>query len=290
MSDRSTVGVAALAAALLMTPAAAQVVDFGKSSDLKSSDLKSSDFKYPDLKGQWSRPTRGGNNWIALAGPPPLTPEYQKVWEDNQADVKAGGPGLWPSTFCIPAGMPAMMNLYEPMEIVVTPETTYILISHTDDSYRRIYTDGRKWPQDAALTYAGYSIGRWVDEDADGKYDVLEVETRFLKNPRGYDISGIPFHTDNRTVIKERIWLDRAHSNTLNDEITVFDHALTRPWTKLQKAIRNPDHQPTWVSNVCAENNMHVHIGNEQYLRSADGRLMPSKKGQAPPDLSYFRQ
>lgn len=41
----------------------------------------------------------------------------------------------WPSTFCIPQGMPAMMDLFDPMEIVITPETTYILISHINDSY-----------------------------------------------------------------------------------------------------------------------------------------------------------
>ena len=36
-----------------------------------------------------------------------------------------------------------MMNLYNPMEIIVTPDTTYILMSHNNDVYRRIYTDGR---------------------------------------------------------------------------------------------------------------------------------------------------
>jgi hypothetical protein len=275
MSCRGAIRAAAFIAALLATPCVAQVVDFGK---------------YPNLKGQWARAPGNPNNWIPLAGPPPLTPEYRKVMEDNQADVKAGGPGLWPPTFCIPAGMPAMMNLYEPMEIIVLPEITYILISHTDDSYRRIYTDGREFPTDAALTYAGYSIGRWVDEDGDGKYDVLEVETRFLKDPRGYDISGIPFANDDQTRIKERIYLDKADANTLYDEITVFDHALTRPYTKTQKAIRNPNPRPVWFANVCSEDNIHVSIENEQYYRSADGKLMPSKKNQTPPDLRYFKK
>ena len=73
------------------------------------------------------------------------------------------------------------MSFYDPVEIIVMPEITYILISHNDDSYRRIYTDGRDWPADPEPTFAGYSIGKWVDEDGDGKYDVLEVETRFLK-------------------------------------------------------------------------------------------------------------
>ena len=43
-------------------------------------------------------------------------------------------------------------------------------------------------------------------------------------------------------------------------------------------------------SDVCSENNAHIRIGNESYYLSADGKLMPSKKDQAPPDLSYFKQ
>ncbi len=262
-----------LAIALAAAPAAAQVVDFGK---------------YPNLKGQWVR-VGNPNNWIPLAGPPPLTPEYQKIFADITADVKAGGPGNWPSTFCVPAGMPAMMSFYDPGEIIVMPDITYILISHNDNSYRRIYTDGRDWPKDPEPTFAGYSIGKWVDEDNDGKYDVLEVETRFLKLPRGYDITGIPFHEDGEAVIKERIYLDKADPNTLFDEITIYDHALTRPYIKLQKATRNPNPKPVWHSDVCSETNNHIRVENEPYYLSADGRLMPSKKGQRPPDLTYFK-
>jgi hypothetical protein len=274
MHYRSLIGAAALAAVLVSMPAAAQVVDFGK---------------YPDFKGQWVR-TGNPNNWIPLAGPPPLTPEYAKEWDGIKADLKAGGPGNWPSTFCVPAGMPAMMSFYDPAEIIVLPEITYILISHNDDSYRRIYTDGRDWPTDAAPTFAGYSIGKWLDEDGDGKYDVLEVETRFLKLPRSYDISGIPFHSDGQAVIKERIYLDKADRNTLYDQITVTDHALTRPYVKTQKVTRNPNPRPVWFSESCSETNTHVMIENEHYMLSADGKLMPAKKDQAPPDLSYFKK
>jgi hypothetical protein len=70
----------------------------------------------------------------------------------------------------------------------------------------------------------------------------------------------------------------------------VIDHALTRPYSKTQKATRNPNPRPVWHSDVCSENNAHIRIGNEPYYLSADGKLMPSKKGQAPPDLSYFTQ
>jgi hypothetical protein len=272
---RSAICAVALATALLATPSVAQVADFSK---------------YPNLKGQWNRGNPGSpNNWIPLGGPPPLTPEYQKVWDDIKADLKAGGAGNWPSTFCIPAGMPAMMALYDPAEIIVTPETTYILISHNDDSYRRIYTDGRPWPDDPEPTFAGYSIGKWVDTDGDGKYDVLEIETRALKLPRGYDTTGIPFHSDGKAVIMERIYLDKNDPNTLYNEITVIDNALTRPYSKKLKAVRNSNPRPDWKSDVCSENNAQIRIGTENYYLSADGKLMPSRKNQAPPDLSYFK-
>ena len=38
----------------------------------------------------------------------------------------------------------------------------------------------------------------------------------------------------------------------------------------------------------CSENNHHVLIGGQDYFLSGDDMLMPSKMGQAPPDLRYF--
>lgn len=275
MRYRAALCVGASAAALLATAATAQVVDFGK---------------YPTFNGQWARPPGNPNNWRQLAGLPPYTPEGKKKYEEVQADLKSGGPGYWPSTYCIPPGLPAMMNLYNPMEMIITPETTYILISHDNDSYRRIYTDGRDWPAEGEyeMTYAGYSIGKWTDEDGDGKYDVLEVETRHLKTPRAYDVTGLPFAEDGRAVIKERFYLDKADPNTLYDEITVMDSFLTRPYTKIQKTLRSRNPRPTWMSEDCPEDNIWIKIGDQAYMRSADGKLMPSKKDQPPPDLSYF--
>ena len=52
---------------------------------------------------------------------------------------------------------------------------------------------------------------------------------------------------------------------------------------------RNTNPQPSWKEFICAENNPYVAIGDETYFLSADGLLMPMKKGQKPPDLRYFR-
>src|ERR1700756_2227355 len=191
MFDRALM-CAVAAAARRATPVFAQVVDYSK---------------YPAIMGQWDR-QGPPNNWRQLSGPPPLTPEYQKVYDKSIADQRVGRPGNWPSTYCLPEGMPALMNLYNPMEMVITPETTYLITSHNNDVYRRIYTHGRDWPAATQRTLVRHSIRQGIDADRGGKYTMLEVETRFLRGPRAYEVTGIPFHEDNQTILKERFYLD----------------------------------------------------------------------------------
>jgi hypothetical protein len=249
--------------------------------------------KYPNLKGQWRRLGPANPIRFDTMKPPgrgqeaPLTPEYQSIYEASLADQAAGGQGYSTTHTCSAPGMPRIMNLYGLMEIVVTPETTHILIDHIHDN-RRIHTDGRKWSEDVERSFAGYSIGNWIDREGLGRYDVLEVETRGFKGPRSFDTSGIPLHKDNQTVIKERIYLNKSDPHLLHDEITVIDNALTRPWSVTKNYRRVPIKQPVWREVVCTENNNHVEIGRENYFLSADGYLMPTKKGQPPPDLRYF--
>src|SRR5215475_8175684 len=76
--------------------------------------------------------------------------------------------------------MPRAMNVIFPMEIIIQPNITYVMIEYLS-MLRRIYTDGRNWPKDAEPSFMGYSIGKWIDEDGRGRYNVLEVETRNLK-------------------------------------------------------------------------------------------------------------
>jgi hypothetical protein len=69
----------------------------------------------------------------------------------------------------------------------------------------------------------------------------------------------------------------------------VIDNALTRPWTTTKKYVRSPDRSPVWGESVCAEGNQHLVIEDQPYMLSPDGYLMPSKKGQKPPDLTHFK-
>jgi len=110
-----------------------------------------------------------------------------------------------------------------------------------------------------------------------------------FKGPRAFDSSGIPLAADNATIVKERIYLDAADRDVFHDDVTVLDHALTRPWTVAKRYHREADAQPYWREVSCTENNNHVEIGKQAYMLSADGFLMPTKKDQPAPDLRYFK-
>jgi hypothetical protein len=273
-----SVGIVSLLAGLVMGIASATAHD---------------ETRYPDLRGQWTA-VGGSVRYVpdrprGLGQRAPLTPEYQAIFEANLKDMAEGGQGTDPTTWCLSPGMPRVTNGYGEMEFVITPETFHILVFHVFDS-RRIFTDGRDFPTDVDPSFLGISIGRWIDTKGDGRYDVLVAETRNLKGPRAFDASGLPLHADNQTIVKERYTFDRDTPDIITNEVTVFDHALTQPWVVTKRYQRSPNRRPWWIEDNCMESNFHVRIQDEPYFLSADGMLMPAKKGQRPPDLRYFNQ
>ena len=281
MFYRSALGVLVLTTALIATACGAQAEDK----------------KYPDWKGEWIAivPRMEGQQLRFDPSKPygrrqdaPLTEEYKKIYQESLDDQALGGQGLFlDHASCLPAGMPTMMSIGT-FEYIITPETTYI---SAGPELRRIFTDGRPWSADLEPTYQGFSIGKWTDEEGSGRYGVLEVETRGpFRGPRVYDSTGLPLHFDNESTFKERIFLDKTNPNVLHDVITVFDHALTQPWTVDKTYRRGAKKYPNWSTISCLEGSPYVTIGKEFYLLSWDGYLMPIKKGQLPPDTRYFPQ
>ena len=286
MACRNLIAAITPAAALLLALSSARAFD---------------DTKFPDWKGQWiggwtkrfpgvtGQPSYDPHKSDGRGQQAPLTAEYQAVFEASLADQAAGGPGNDPQVRCLPSGMPRMMISYYPMEIVITPDTTHLLMEHIHN-FRRIFTDGRDWPADVEPSFAGYSIGKWIDRARTGRYDLLEVETRDFKGPRVFNSTGLPLHKDNQTIVKERIYQDKADPDMLYDEITTIDHALTRPWTAIKSYRRIKTPQPVWPEFVCGENNPWLTLGANTYYLSADGYLMPTKRDEPPPDPRYFNQ
>src|SRR5262250_2756010 len=132
MMDRISAGIVALArlsaliATMVLTTSAALAAD---------------EAKYPtNWKGQWTRvvhrevEVQGAFDqtkpW-GLGQQAPLTEEYQQVHRNSMEDQKNGGLGNYPTASCRPSGMPRMMT-FSYHEYVITPETTYILLSGSD--------------------------------------------------------------------------------------------------------------------------------------------------------------
>ena len=143
----SSTGMFALAAALMLGMGGARAAD---------------NAKYPNLKGQWDTvsPRLGGQSVkfdpykkFGPAQEAPLTPEYQKIHEESMADQAKGGQGNFlDHARCLPGGMPSMMSV-PTMEFIVTPDTTYIATGSSD--LRRIFTDGRPWPDRSRADLSG---------------------------------------------------------------------------------------------------------------------------------------
>src|SRR5262245_32535090 len=215
-------------AAAWATTADAQVIDLGK---------------YPDLSGQWNRVPDGGVPRYDPSKPlrkqeAPLKPEYQARWEASMRDIEAGGFGLDTHYACMPMGMPRQMSGISHMEFLISPGVMHIIYEDVTAHTRRIYTDGRAFPKDRESTFAGYSIGKWLDTDGDGRFDTLEVETRNIRGPRQWDQTGIPMAGDSEGVIKERMYLSKTNPDILHNEMTTTDNSLTRPWTVMKNYRR----------------------------------------------------
>jgi len=186
-----------------------------------------------DLSGVWMMrnppgSNRGFTNYTYTdpkTDPPSLTPwgeEKLKEAKDSNGGAytldQTNDPVL---TRCYPPGTPRVY--FHPYPFQFTQSAKYmVMIFEYDHTLRRIYTDGRKLPEDPDPTWMGFSVGHW------------EAPTTFVVDTVGFN---------------EKTWLDRlghAHSDQLHvtERFRRIDHdhlelditmtdpkALAKPWT-----------------------------------------------------------
>src|SRR5215510_2273556 len=125
----------------------------------ESKDTAAAPAKLPDWGGIWEiifRPSNPG----APQAPPSLTPEYAAKLKAYQDEAARGGNQDTPAANCVPPGMPGIMNQPYPIEFLMTPGKITVVIEAYSQT-RRIFTDGRKHPDDPDPTFNGHSIGHW---------------------------------------------------------------------------------------------------------------------------------
>jgi hypothetical protein len=174
-----------------------------------------------DLSGVWS----GENAFTFSPGAPPLQPWAEAKFKT----VKPGyGPrASWdsndPVLDCLPPGMPRILLMPFPVEIVQMPNQVIMLFEY-DHFVRYIYTDRREHPSNMKPTWMGDSIGSWEG-------DTLVVDTVGFNDKSWLDQVGHP-HSDALHLV-ERI--RRVDRETLQDDIEIDDpKAYSRAWNGQQ--------------------------------------------------------
>ena len=183
----------------------------------------------PEARAQ---PGNKGRPMTELGDFPPYNAEYQAKYDKTTADLRAGVKLVDASAKCLPQGMPRMMIVGYPIDIIVLPKRV-VMLFEPGAQRRVINTDGRKHtnPDDIDPTYSGESIGHW-----DG--DTLVVDTVGVRGDIMYDYTFAP-HSD-ALHITERI---SRIGDKLQDVMTLDDpKAFTKPWT----ITRMFQAQPTW--------------------------------------------
>lgn len=142
-----------------------------------------------DLTGIWGRPAILSKH------------EFEVTEAGRAADERYDSTIDDPILRCVSDGLIRMSHGPFHIEVVSLPNK--IIVLHEDlHEVRRIYTDGRDFPED--IEYAnlamGFSIGHWEGS-------TLVVESRGLK-PSVWDAAGMPISPD--AVVTERWYIDDA--------------------------------------------------------------------------------
>lgn len=150
-------------------------------------------------------------------------------------------PEALPATHCLPLAIPLVSNLSEVTKIVQSPGLTIVLLE-LNNSYRQIYTDGRKLPVNPLPSWMGYSVGRWEG-------DTLVVETTGFNDKGWIDVIGHP-QSDSMHLTERYTRRDIGHMDV---EYTFNDPKFyVRPFTVKITHLLQADSDI--LEYVCGEN------------------------------------
>ena len=197
-----------------------------------------------DLSGVW---TGGGNGAIAGNLKPGELDSILLPWAKKV--LASRDEGQDPYNYCMPGG-PLRITGGFAFRFLQHPTTNathiFMLQEGNAHTYRQIFMDGRKHPEDPSPTWYGHSIGRW-----DG--DTLVIDTIGLNDRFWLDQGGTP-HTEQLHMVER--WT-RTNFTTMRRDVTITDPgAFTRPFTVTYTArLAVPGSEI--MECICIENNQY---------------------------------
>ena len=194
----------------------------------------------PDISGLW-QPAETLVGDIAAKLPPgsvPFQPWAAEVYKQRRANNSRDDP----TANCIVGGVPRSDLVPYPFKILQTTGLVVILYEAVH-SYRQIFTDGRRLPEDPNPAWFGYSIGRWEG-------DAFVIDTAGFNDNVWLDNWGKPATGALRVTERFR----RRDFGHMDLEMTIDDpKAYTRPWTVTLPLVLVPDSE--LLEYICNENN-----------------------------------
>lgn len=145
-----------------------------------------------------------------------------------------------PETKCYMAGVPRVMYMPFPFQIVVTPGLVTMLFEWTHN-VRYIYTDGSSHPRGPLEWWMGDSRARWEG-------DTLVVDVVHFNDKTWFDRTG-NFHSEAMHVVERFTLTDADH---INYEATIEDpKVFTKPWKMSMILYRHKEKNFRILEYVC---------------------------------------
>jgi hypothetical protein len=194
----------------------------------------------PDLTGVWSIDSRADAVKTVDGKLPPLLPDAKSVYEQHLAAAARGDRSFDGTTRCLPPGLPRLMLVHRPFEILQRPKTIYF-IHELNRLPRRAYLD-EALPSDADPRYLGYSVAHWEG-------DTLVIESSDFLEGTLLDNTGLP-HSD-ALHLTERYRLDKDGKHLLARFTVEDSKTYSTAWSFTARYSKRPGYELR--ENVCAD-------------------------------------
>jgi hypothetical protein len=164
----------------------------------------------------------------------PLRPEFADLVRQRAKQES-------PLLHCLPIGIPADDLLPGPLKIIQTPGLILVRNEY-ENTFRQIYTDGRKAPDDPEPLWLGYSVGKWEG-------NTLVVDTVGFNDKGWLDGMGHP-HSEALHLVERFRRRDFGH---MEIEVKIDDPKVyTKPFSVTFTELLQPDSDVT--EYFCNEN------------------------------------
>ena len=183
---------------------------------------------HPNFTGVWTVTPYSGSLKPVDGKPAPLNAKGKAEYAAHVAAAKTGDKHWDETTICIPEGLPRIMTINEPFEIMQRDKAVYF-VAQNRVPWKAFF--GEQLPADPDPFYMGYSVAKW-----EGK--TLVLDSAGFRDNTVLDDKGLP-HSE-QLHLTTKFTLGKG-GKTMTVTYTITDPTdYTRPWTAKSVFVKKP--------------------------------------------------